>query len=165
MNAAVSNDEARQAQQPHDLFLFNLIFNHVFLFIVTVSAPSLQYLVVIVPLLSVGIMGYTLWRAWSATDDLPFLRCHWRWAAKRTFVFGSMWILVALVFAGIYGLAGGDLKPQHYAAAGLVFLPTMVVTLVLVIMESEALQHARQRTLPSRAAMGCRLLAPQGASG
>jgi hypothetical protein len=88
-------------------------------------------------------------------NDMPFLHCHWQLAAKRTRAFAILWIWIAAVFLAIFFLAHGDLKPQHYAAAGLVFLPYMVTTVVLVILGSEALQQARHRTLPPVSASRC----------
>ena len=52
--------------------------------------------------------------------------------------------------SGLGGVAvdGGQLRPQHWALGAAAFLPTMVTVLALIIMESEALHHAKIGLLP-----------------
>ena len=48
-------------------------------------------------------------------------------------------------------LVGGDpnqLRPGHYAIAGVTILPTMLSVLVLIVMESDAVHKARIGELP-----------------
>ncbi|MCW8955667.1 MAG: hypothetical protein OQL09_02195, partial [Gammaproteobacteria bacterium] len=51
-------------------------------------------------------------------------------------------------FAILWLVSGGNLRPQHWALGGAAFLPTMVTVLALIIMESEALHHAKLGLLP-----------------
>ncbi len=149
MEYEITEDDANRAKYPHELFLINLIFNHVLLFIATLMATSLQFLVFIVPAVSTAIITYTLWRARrSQVIDSWFISCHWQVAAKRSRIFAAMWGLVVVAVLLILALSGGDPKPQHYAIGGLAFLPGMVTVLALVIMESEAMQQARNGVLP-----------------
>jgi hypothetical protein len=158
VNIEVSDEEAKHAQMAHEVFLFNLIFNHVFLFIATVSAPSLQVLTLIVPTLSLLLMGFTIWYARrAATRESAYVSCHWRLAARRTFVFGGMWLVCGAGILLLLLVAGGHLRPHHYAFGALMFFPIMGTMLTLIILESEALQHARHRTLPQKAAERCRV--------
>lgn len=147
----------KEAQQPHELFLFNLLFNHVLLFIASVSAPSAHGLILVVPALSVAIMAYTLWRARQVSPALPLVHCHWQLAARRTLYFAAMWIVIALWLAAVWLFSGGHPQPVHFAVAGLAFFPSMAITLTLVLMESESLQHARHGRPPRSAPRGCRL--------
>jgi hypothetical protein len=161
MLASSDADELKKAQAPHELFLFNLIFNHVFLFIVTISAPSLQFLVLIVPWLSVSIVAYTLIAsARAGRSATPYVQCHWRLAARRSLLLVGVWLLAALVIGAVLVAAGGVPGPWHYAVGSLVFIPTMLLMLVLILLESEALQHARAGTLPRRARRRCLLHLP-----
>lgn len=153
MQQAISHKETMQAKHPHELFLINLIFNHVFLFIAAVSAPSLTFLVLIVPTLSVGILAYTFWRARRAHEVDPwFVRCHWQVAARRSLVFVYMWLAVIAVVLAVLAVSGGQMGPQQYAFGGVIGLPLMGTMLVLILMESEAMQQAREGTLPRWAA-------------
>ncbi|MCK9531037.1 MAG: hypothetical protein M0R77_10840 [Gammaproteobacteria bacterium] len=149
---ATDRNEIRKAQVPHELFLFNLVFNHIFLFIVTISAPSLQFLVAIVPALSVLIVGYTLLATRRAAQaESPFVHSHWRMAKNGSLLLLGVWLFAALFIGAVLASAGGVPKPWHYAVGSVVFIPTMVFILVLILFGSEALQHARAGTLPSRA--------------
>jgi hypothetical protein len=156
MDLEVSDSDAKKGQHPHELFLFNLIFNHIFLFIATISAPSLQVLALIVPTISVLVFIYTMWMTWqgSATDS-PYVQCHWKMAAKRSLMFFAMWTIAAILFGIIYLASGGHMKPPHYAIGGVAFLPIMLTVLALILMESEALQYARRRSLPKSCAEQC----------
>lgn len=144
------------AKLPHELFLFNLLFNHILLFVVTISAPSLQFLVAIVPTVSAAIVGYTVWRARSAQGSGNWhVRCHWRLAAARSLAFSLIWLLAGGLFGVMLIISGGDPDPRHYALAGLTFFPVMLSVIALILMESEALQHARHGTLPRRVLENC----------
>lgn len=149
MSFITDADELGKAQAPHELFLFNLIFNHVFLFIVTISAPSLQFLVLIIPSLSVAIVTYTLVTSRRvARTGSDYVSAHWQLAARRTLMLIAVWVFALLFMGGVLATSGGTLEPWHYAVGSLVFIPTMLLMLVLVLMESEALQHARAGTFP-----------------
>ncbi len=158
MSENVSAAESKKAQVAHEIFLFNLIFNHVFLFIATISAPSLQALTLVVPVLSVALIGFTVWNARrTAGSEPPFVSCHWSLAAKRSLMFGALWAGFALLTVLLLVMTGGEFEPKHYALGGFAFLPLMGTMLTLILLESEALQHARHRTLPRAAADRCRL--------
>lgn len=149
MKYAISEKEAIDAKHPHEVFLINLVFNHIFLFVATLSASSLQMLVVLVPIISFGILAYTLWRAKRAlVRDTWFVKCHWQVAAKRSHTFIIMLLIMAVAMLVILAVSGGHLRPQHYAIGGTAILPTMVTVLALVIMESDAMHQARNGMLP-----------------
>ncbi len=153
MRYEISEDEAKKARSPHELFLINLIFNHVFLLIAALMATSLSEIVVIVPILSAGIVAYTLWRAKRSLERDPwFVICHWQIAARRSRFFAIIWVIAGAVILGLWLISGGDLKPGHYAVGGLFGLPVMATMLVLILMESEAMQQASDGTLPQSVA-------------
>jgi hypothetical protein len=78
--------------------------------------------------------------------------CHWQVCARRSKVLLAMLGLV-LVAAGLgwAGYAyGGMMKEAAIAlVVGLGVLPIMVTVLVLVMIESDALYHAKQGKLPA----------------
>lgn len=161
MSTTIAAEHLTSAQAPHELLLFNLVFNHIFLFIVTISAPSMQFLVLIIPSLSVSIVIYILVaNRRIARTASHLVRCHWQLAARRTLMLLGVWVFAALFIGAVLATSGGTLKPWHYAVGSLVFIPTMLLMLVLIIMESEALQYARAGKLPVRAQNRCVLNLP-----
>ncbi len=146
---SVSEQDMIAAKWPHELFLINLIFNHIFLFVAFLSASSLQKLVIIVPVVSFAIIAYSLWRARRSLKIDPwYVKCHWQLAHKRSKIFLIMLGLMALAMMLIYIVAGGHMRPQHYAIGGAAILPTMLTVLVLIMMESDALHLARDGQVP-----------------
>lgn len=145
----ISEQDAKAAKWPHEVFLINLIFNHILLFVAFLSASSLQKMVIVVPVLSFLILGYSVWRARKSRKvDSWYVRCHWQLADRRSKVFIGMLALMGLVILAIFLVAGGHPGPQHYAIGGATVLPTMLTILVLIMMESEALHLARAGHVP-----------------
>ncbi len=149
MTYDIDEATAHAAKHPHEIFLINLIFNHILLFVAFISASSLQHWVILVPVISFAILGYTLWRARrSLRVDPWFVKCHWQIAARRSMIFILMLGIMAAAIVVILLVSGGDPKPQHYAIGGAAVLPTMVTVLALIIMESESLHQAKSGILP-----------------
>ncbi len=149
MRYEVSDEDVVKAKHPHEVFLINLIFNHILLFVAFLSASSLQEFLIVVPVISAAVLFYTLWRARKSRFVDPwFVKCHWQLAAKRSRIFVFMLALMALVITGVWIASGGDLRPQHYAIGGTGIFPTMVTVLALIVMESEAVAQARSGILP-----------------
>lgn len=145
----VSEETIKAAKWPHEIFLINLVFNHIFLFVAFLSASSLQKLVIIVPIVSFAILGYSMWRARKSLKVDPwFVKCHWQLAHKRSKMFIIMLIVMAAAMVGIYLLSGGHMRPQHWAFFGAAILPTMLTVLVLIMMESDAMHLARHGNVP-----------------
>lgn len=146
---AVPDDVAKAAKWPHELFLINLIFNHILLFVAFLSASSLQKLTVIVPVLSSIILTYTLWRARKSLKVDPwFVKCHWQLAARRSRAFLIMIGIMITVMVAIYLISGGNMRPHHWAFFGIGIIPTLVTVLALIIMESDAWHVAGHGKMP-----------------
>lgn len=146
---AISEDVAKAAKWPHELFLINLIFNHILLFVAFLSASSLQQLTAIVPVLSFAILVYLLWRGRKSQQVDPwFVKCHWQLAVRRSRAFIIMLVIMIVVMVAIYLISGGNMRPQHWAFFGVGIMPTLVTVLVLIVMESDALHLARYGQLP-----------------
>ena len=145
--------EFKQARAPHELFLINLITNHVLIFVATLGMAShnLEPLL-IVPIISVGILSYTLWRARrSRTTDSWLVMCHWQVAARRSRLFLLMLAILGSIMFSAYAAHhwGGLMREATYAiAGGLGILPTLVTVLVLILLESDALHQARHGQVP-----------------
>jgi formate hydrogenlyase subunit 3/multisubunit Na+/H+ antiporter MnhD subunit len=146
---AISEQDAKAAKWPHELFLINLIFNHVLLFVAFLSASSLQQLTLIVPVLSFVILGYLLWRGRKSLQVDPwFVKCHWQLAVRRSRMFIIMLGIMIVVMVAIYLISGGNMRPQHWAFFGVGIMPTLVTVLALIVMESDALHLARFGQMP-----------------
>ncbi|MCK7576189.1 MAG: hypothetical protein MZV65_10000 [Chromatiales bacterium] len=116
----VSPTEIKQANIPHELFLTNLVGNHILMAValggIFGSAP---WAMLIVPLVSFAILGYTLRRArQSRRRDSWYVMCHWQVCARRSRIFMAMLGLL-LVVAGLgwLGYANGldDQGSRHRA--------------------------------------------------
>nr|VFJ45453.1 MAG: hypothetical protein BECKDK2373C_GA0170839_101139 [Candidatus Kentron sp. DK] len=149
MQFDVSQSESKKAAIPHEIFLFNLIGNHILIFIASLGMfLSFPYPLYLVPVISVSCLLYTLWRAKrSLRVDPWFALCHWQIASRRAKVFiGMLSLLGTVSFLGWLGYAYlGMMKEAIYAfIVGIGLLPTMMTMLVLIIMESDGLYQARQ---------------------
>ena len=147
-----SHKELKTGQFPHQLFLFNMIGNHVLIALIALSNSSHLQVTVIPILISLSILAYTLIRApFYLKSESLYIRTHWSVALKRTKIF---LITYALLFtAGLTAWLsysyGGVMKEQAMAmAGGLGILPTMVVVLVLTILETETLHQALNGQIP-----------------
>lgn len=149
MQFEISEEDSKKAKIPHEIFLTNLIFNHILVFVAIMSASSLTQYVVIVPIFSVLSLIYIFWGAYRAKSKASwYVNGHWQLCVKRSRLFLIMLSVIGAIFLIIWLVSGGNLRPQHWAIGGAAFLPMMVTVLVLIIMESEALHHAKQGILP-----------------
>ncbi len=153
MQYEISEKERKQAKLPHDLFLINLIANHILIFVSTLGfATSWIWPVLSVPVISVLILSYSIWRGrLSRQIDPWFVMCHWQIGLRRSLIFISMLGLLGVVTA--IGLSahyyGGVMKEAVYALiGGIGLLPTMVTMLLLIILESDSLHSASSGKLP-----------------
>lgn len=149
MKYAVTDEELKKARVPHEVFLTNLIFNHILVFVAIMSASSLTHFVIIIPIFSVLSLLYIFWGAQRAKKHASwYVSGHWQVAARRSRFFLLMLSIMAGVFGIIYLVSGGDMRPQHWALGGAAFLPTMVTVLGLIIFESESLNMSKTGMLP-----------------
>ena len=153
MRFEVSPQEIKRANVPHEVFLTNLIGNHILMTVgIGGVAGSFPWLLAIIPITSFSLLGYTLWRAGrSLTRDPWYVMGHWQVCARRSRIFIAMLVMLLVVMTlGWLGYAYlGWMKEAVMAlVAGTGILPVMVTVLVLIIVESEALYHANQAKLP-----------------
>ncbi|MCU7834649.1 MAG: hypothetical protein KZQ83_05265 [gamma proteobacterium symbiont of Taylorina sp.] len=151
----VSDDEKKQAKWPHDLFLINLIGNHILTFVATLGmASSWAWPMLSVPVISFTILGIIFFRGKrSRTQDSWYVMCHWQLAVRRSLFFIKMMLVLMMIAAfGVYGyMELGWMKEAVYAViGGGCILPIMVTTLVLILMESDALHQAEKGEIPEK---------------
>lgn len=146
----VSPEEAKKAKSPHELFLINLITNHILIFVGLLGmAKSYPWVMMVIPTISLVVISYLLLRAkHSVKVDSWFVQCHWQICARRSKMFIVMLLIMAGAMLLVLVASGGNLRPQHYALGGAAVLPTMVTVLVLIIMESDAVHQASIGKLP-----------------
>lgn len=154
MQFNVSAEDIKQAKLPHDLFLINLIFNHIFMFAAFLSASSLWKWVLLVPLFSFMVLSFTIIRArYALKNDSWYVMCHWQICAKRSWIFIGMISLMLLAVGIVMLISGGNPRPQQIALAGIAILPTMVTTFVLIILETVSLDDSKNGRVPDSVVM------------
>ena len=130
--------EITLAKRAHDTFLSNLIVNHILLFSgIATLGQSYFHLMGLVPIISVLIIAYTLFRAAKLQRaDSEFVFIHWQIAARWSRLLAMMLslLVVVSVSAWLAHTQWGLMREMSYAlAAGLGLLPTLVVELLLLM--------------------------------
>lgn len=153
MRFDVSPEEVKKSNLPHEIFLTNLIGNHVLMFVAAAGmAGTFPWMMAVTPVISFALMSYTLWRARRSLKIDPwYVMCHWQVAARRTKLFMAMLsMLMIIILAGWLGYTYGNMMKEAVWAliGGVGLLPVMVVLLILILMESEALYHSSLHKLP-----------------
>jgi len=160
MRFDVSHNEIRKAKVPHEIYLTNLVGNHILMAVAAGGiAGSFPWIMAMIPAISFAMLGYILWRARRSVHRDPwYVMCHWQVCARRSRIFIVMLLLLlaaaALGWAGhVYG---GMMKEAAIAlVVGTGILPVMVTVLVLIIVESDALYNANQARLPAWVVRQC----------
>ena len=151
----ISEEERVKAKKPHDLFLLNLIGNHILVFVATLGmASSWAWPMLFVPIISLIILTTIFVKGKkSRSSESWFVMCHWQLALKRSIFFIILITFFACFAAfGVYGYTQlGWMKEAVYAlVGGTSILPIMVTTLVLILMESDAMHQAALGKLPQK---------------
>ncbi len=152
----IAQEETVRAKWPHEIFLINLVFNHILVFASTFGVFStFPLMVLIVPITSFAITGYILFKAKriAASNETWFVKSHWAIADKRNKHF--MWLLVitcSVIGAGLLlSKAMGWSKIATIALiGGFGLLPFMVALLVLIVLGNDSMYQARHGKLPKR---------------
>lgn len=151
---AASPEEIIRAKWPHEIFLINLVFNHILVFASTFGVFStFPLMVLVVPVTSFAIIGYIFFKARQVAsgNDTIFVRAHWVVADKRNKHF--MWLLViACVFIGggfwLSKALGWSKVATIALIGGVGLLPFMVTLLVLIVLGNDSMYQARHSKLP-----------------
>ncbi|MEJ2394918.1 MAG: hypothetical protein P8045_12935 [Candidatus Thiodiazotropha sp.] len=155
MKFEISDELTRQAKIPHDIFLTNLIGNHILWFVAALGlVRSYWQPLALVPIVSLSLLVYTLWRAKQSRQGTHwYVMVHWQIAAERSRFF--IYMLLAVMGVSLLGWIGytylGMMKVAVMALIGGVgLLPIMVTVLILILMESDALHQAALHKLTKR---------------
>jgi hypothetical protein len=156
MNIQSTGVERKRARQLHAVLLFNLVVNHIFIFLMAltlIKASSAPLVLVVV--FSLALLGYIIISAKRSLTNEPswFVRCHWQFAAKRARMFLVLFLILGTLALGIFygghaiGLPGVAIK-AFASILGLVF---MVAVLGLVVIEFDAEHQSKDGKVPSGA--------------
>lgn len=152
----IAPEETVRAKWPHEIFLINLVFNHILVFASTFGVFStFPLMVLIVPITSFAITGYLLVQARqiAKSDETWFVKSHWVIADKRNKHF--MWLLtITCVIVGggllISKLMGWSKITTLALLGGFSMLPFMVALLILIVLGNDSMYQARHGKLPKR---------------
>ncbi|MDX8385415.1 MAG: hypothetical protein R8M11_02740 [Gallionella sp.] len=157
-NIQTTEDERKRARHLHSVLLFNLVVNHIFLFLLALTFIAQSMLPIIaMAIVSLFLLGYILYRAKQCLTKEPswHVRCHWQFAAKRAKLFLILFLaLGGLTLVLFYG--GQAMGMQKVATWGLTggfgLLPFMVAVLGLIVIEFDAEHQAKIGKVPAGAA-------------
>lgn len=147
-------EEMVRAKWPHEIFLINLVFNHILVFASTFGVFStFPLMVLVVPITSFAITGYILFKAKQIANgnETVFVKAHWVVANKRNTHF--MWLLTisCVVIGGGFWLSklmGWSKIATIALLGGVGLLPFMVSLLILIVLGNDSMYQARHSKMP-----------------
>lgn len=152
----ISPKEAKRAAWPHEIFLINLVFNHILVFAATFGVfGTFPLMVLAVPITSFAITVYIIVKAGqiTASKETWFVKSHWAICAGRNRYFLGLLIATCIILGGGYWLSRTMAWSKVATIAllgGAGMLPFMVSLLVLIVMGNDSMYQARQGKLPKR---------------
>lgn len=157
MDIQSSEVERKRARHLHAVLLFNLVINHIFLFLMALTLlKQSSFPMILMIVLSMALLGYILISAKRAlaSESSWYVCCHWQFAAKRArlflFLFIALGTLSATLFYG--GHAMGMKAVATWAlTGGFGLLPFMVAVLGLVVIEFDAEHQSKTGKVPASA--------------
>ena len=157
MEIQAGGTERQRARHLHAVLLFDLVVNHIFLFLMALTLINVSKKpLMLVIMISISLVSYILIRAKLAlkTEQSWYVRCHWQFAAQRARIFLLLFLalgtLVLVLFYG--GHAMGMKKVATWAlTGGLGVLPFMAGILVLIVIEFDAEHQAKTGKVPAGA--------------
>lgn len=148
--------ERKRARHLHAVLLFNLVVNHIFLFLMALTLiKTSRSPMILMAVLSISLLGYILIRARLALSSEPswYIRCHWQLAAKRARLFLLLFLALGTLILVVYygGHALGLKGPAIMAFSSILGLVFMVSVLGLVVIEFDAEHMAKSGKVPAGA--------------
>lgn len=146
--------EGKRARWPHEIFLINLIFNHVFLFCLSIAMyKSYAFIIALTPIASFLMIGYIQIKALSVakSDEFWFVKAHWQIGARRNRIFMLLFSITCLISGGgmyLSNLLHWKLVMTMALIGGVGLLPFMVALLILVVLGNDSVYMARDGKLP-----------------
>lgn len=157
MDIQTSEAERKRARHLHAMLLFNLVVNHIFLFLMALTFLKTSSIpMILMVIVSLALLGYILISAKRSLTGEPswFIRCHWQLAAKRARLFLFLFLALGTLSLTLYfgGQAMGMKTVETWAlTGGLGLLPFMVSVLGLVVIEFDAEHQAKLGNVPASA--------------
>ena len=157
MEILANDADKKKARHLHAVLLFNLVVNHIFLFLMSLTLISQSRVpMIVMVVLSISLLSYIIFQAKrSLTNEASwYVRCHWQFAAKRArlflFLFLALGTLTLVLFYG--GQAIHMQKVATWAlTGGFGLLPFMVAILGLIVIEFDAEHQSRIGKVPAGA--------------
>ena len=152
----VSPEETVRAKWPHEIFLINLVFNHILVFASTFGVFStFPLMVLIVPITSFAITAYIIVKAKQIAkgNETWFVKSHWVIAERRNYKFLMLLTITCSILAGglaISKMMGWSKVITLALLGGGSMLPFMVSLLVLIVLGNDSMYQARHGKLPKR---------------
>ncbi|HLY97062.1 MAG: hypothetical protein ACM3W8_03135 [Sideroxydans sp.] len=152
----IAPEETTRAKWPHEIFLINLVFNHILVFASTFGVFStFPWMVLIVPITSFAITGYIIikGRQIAASDETWFVKSHWVIAVKRNRSFLGLLVITCSIFGlglTLSKVMGWSKIATIALLGGFGLLPFMVALLVLIVLGNDSMYQARHGKLPKR---------------
>ncbi len=150
--------ERKRARHLHAVLLFNLVVNHIFLFLMSLTLISQSKLpMLVMAIMSLFLLSYIMIRAKQSLTSEPswHVRCHWQFAAKRARLFLFLFLALGGLTLGLF-YGGQTMGMQKVATWGLTggfgLLPFMVAVLGLIVIEFDAEHQAKTGKVPAGAA-------------
>lgn len=148
--------ERKRARHLHAVLLFNLVVNHIFLFLMALTLIKLSGIpMVLMAVTSISLLAYILVSAKrSLTGESSwFIRCHWQLAAKRARMFLILFLVLGTLSLAIFygGHAIGIKGVASIAFASILGLIFMVAVLGLVVVEFDAEHQSKAGKIPAGA--------------
>ena len=150
----VSREESDHAKWPHEIFLINLIFNHILVFASTFGVyRTFPLLVLIVPITSFVITVYIIIKAKqiARSDATWFIKSHWDIAAQRNRHFLWLLTITCIIVGGCFLISkmmGWAMITTISILGGFGLMPFMVSLLILIVLGNDSLYQARHGKLP-----------------
>lgn len=157
MDIQSSEVERKRARHLHAVLLFNLVVNHIFLFLMALTLLNQSSIpMILVVVLSLALLGYILVKAKRAHNGESswYVRCHWLFAAKRARLFLFLFIALGSLSLVLYygGIAMHMKAVETWAlTGGFGLLPFMVAVLGLIVIEFDAEHQSKTGKVPAGA--------------
>lgn len=149
--------ERIRARHLHAVLLFNLVVNHIFLFLMALTLIAQSRIpMILMVVLSLALLGYIMVRAKRSLTNEPswYIRCHWQFAAKRARLFSFLFIALGTLTLVLF-FGGQALHMQKVATwaltGGFGLLPFMVAVLGLIVIEFDAEHQSKIGKVPAGA--------------
>ncbi len=152
----IAPEETTRAKWPHEIFLINLVFNHILVFASTFGVFStFPWMVLIVPITSFAITGYIIvkGRQIARGNETWFVKSHWKIAVKRNNHFLKLLTITCVLIGSGISLSkimGWSKIATIAFLGGVGLLPFMVALLVLIVLGNDSMYQARHGKLPKR---------------